>query len=301
MDINDSQLKYLFESFSRGTMTAASEYFNVAPSSVSRQIAALERELGVSLLEKGRHRVVLTPAGQLLVDYYQERMGRRDALVAALDDLRSTHRGSVSLATGQGLLGPILMPAVRAFRHSWPGIRVQVYEVSNQQAVNMVCNDEVHFSIIVETPEETRLRTRFRLSQSWRLVMRPEHPLALRPSVGLKELSQHDLVLASHGFRSRQLLERAAKEAQVALDPVITCASIPLVLDCVMGGLGVAVLNDLYVREAIARGRLVGVPLEHPLLGNVEVHGVVRAGRRLPRSALALLDQLGAEGGHGST
>ena len=301
MDINDSQLKYLFESFARGTMTAASEHFNVAPSSVSRQISALERELGVSLLEKGRHRVVLTPAGQLLVDYYQERMGRRDALVAALDDLRSTHRGTVSLATGQGLLGPILMPAVRAFRQGWPGIRVQVFEVSNQQAVNMVCNDEVHFSIIVETPEETRLRTRFRLSQRWRLVMRPDHPLASRPFVTLKELAAHDLVLASHGFRSRQLLERAAKEAQVALDPVITCASIPLILDCVMGGLGVAVLNDLYVREAIARGRLVGMPIEHPLLGNVEVHGVVRAGRRLARSALALLDQLGAQGGERTT
>lgn len=296
MDINESQLKYLFESYVRGTMTAASEFFNVAPSSVSRQIANLEKELGVSLLEKGKHRVVLTPAGQLLVEYYRERQGRRDTLVAALDDLKSSHRGSVTLATGQGLLGPLLVPAVRAFQNLWPGLGVHVHEVSNQQAVNMVCNDEVFFAVVFETPEERRLRTRFRLVQHWRVVMRPDHPLAHRRSITLRELAEQDLVLASHGFRSRELLERAAREEKVVLDPVMTCASIPLVLDCVLSGLGVAVLNDLYVREAMAQGRLTVVPLEHPLLGRVEVHGVARAGRRLPRSAATLLDLLALEG-----
>jgi hypothetical protein len=49
MEISDSRLKYLYEAHRQGTMRAASEFFNVAPSSVSRQIASLERELGLTL------------------------------------------------------------------------------------------------------------------------------------------------------------------------------------------------------------------------------------------------------------
>lgn len=296
MDINDSQIKYLYESFRRGTMRAASEHFNVAPSSISRQIAGLERQLGIALVEKGRHNVQLTAAGQLLVDYYRERMGRNETLGAALDDLKASRKGSVSFATGQGLIGPILIPALRAYRETWPEIRLHVHEVSNQQAVSMVCEDDVHFGVVLETPEEPLLRTRFRLAQPWRLVMRPDNPLASRKSVSLADLANEPMILASHAFRSRQLIERAAKESGVSLDPAITCASIPLVLDCVMAGFGVALLNDLYVNQHLAAGRLKSVRVAHPMLEKVEIHAVVRAGRRLPRSSTTLLDLLEEHG-----
>ena len=63
-----------------------------------------------------------------------------------------------------------------------------------------------------------------------------------------------------------------------------------------MAGLGVAVLNDLYVRQPISDGQLVGIGIDHSDLGRIEVHGVVRSGRRLSRSASALLDLIEKQG-----
>lgn len=292
MEINDSQLKYLYEAFRRGSMRAASEHFDVAPSSISRQIAGLERQLGVALVERGRHAVKLTPAGQLLVSYYRESLHQRQGLIAALDDLRGMRQGSVSLAVGQGLVGSILIPAMAAFRREFPGIRLNLHEVANQQVISMVVDDEVHFGVVLEPPREPRLRSRLRLAQPLRLVMRPNHPLAKRASVSLQELVAEPLILAGPSFRSRQILEQITREEGLQLDPAITCSSIPMVLSCALAGLGLALLTELYVTEHVAAGRLAAVPIAHPALDRVAIHTVVRVGRRLPKSAVTLLDLL---------
>jgi len=63
--LNEIPLKYLYESARQGTMRAASEELDVATSSISRQITSLEKELGISLIEKNRRGIKLTEAGQL--------------------------------------------------------------------------------------------------------------------------------------------------------------------------------------------------------------------------------------------
>ena len=66
------RLRYLYEAARLGTMRAASEELNVATSSISRQIAALEKDLGMRLIEGGRRKIKLTEAGDAAFAYYRE-------------------------------------------------------------------------------------------------------------------------------------------------------------------------------------------------------------------------------------
>lgn len=295
MEVNDSRLKYLYESHKRGTMRAASEHFNVAPSSISRQIAGLERELGLTLVEKGRHTVKLSEAGQLLVDYYRDRIGRYDSLVASLDDVRGMRTGHVRIAVGQNLINTILARVIAQYREQWPGIRVHVHEAATQQVLSMVLQDEVHFGVLLKPPNDPALRERFAFSQPLQAVMTRSHPLARRASVTLAELVAHPLVLPTQNFRSRQLLEEIAISQGLKLDPAATVSSIQLLMNCVRAGVGAGLLPDIDLNNEAGNEELLNLPIDDAVLLSFKVHGMTRLGRTLPKSAQVLLEMLERE------
>lgn len=296
MEVSDSRLKYLYESHKRGTMRAASEHFNVAPSSISRQIAGLEREFGLTLVEKGRHTVMLSEAGQLLVDYYQERLGRYETMITAIDDVRGMRTGHVRIAVGQNLINGILARVIAKYRKQWPGIRVHVHEAATQQVLSMVSHDEVHFGVLLNPPNDPALRDRFSFSKPLQAVMTQGHPLAKRASVTLAELLTHPMVLPTIDFRSRQLLEEIAIAHGLKIDAVATVSSIQLLISFVRAGVGAGLLpDDIGLDDEPCNSQLVSLPIDHSELMSFKVHGMSRLGRTLPKSAQVLLEMLERE------
>ena len=122
-DFSDERLRYLYESARLGSMRAASEFLNMAPSSISRQIAGMEKELGIELIERSRHTVQLTAAGQLAVQYYRDRLSQREALTSSIDDLRGHRQGHIVVAVGQGLVRMPLVRSLSEFVEKFPGSR----------------------------------------------------------------------------------------------------------------------------------------------------------------------------------
>lgn len=295
MEISDSRLKYLYEAHRQGTMRAASEHFNVAPSSVSRQISSLERELGLTLVEKGRHTVHLTEAGEVLVAFYRERVGRHESLVSALDDLRGMRTGHVHVAVGQSLVNSLLAGVIQRYRQDWPGIRVHVTEVATQQVLALIAQDEVHFGLLLNPPPDAQLRGRFSVALPFEAVMPLTHPLAKRRTVSLREIFEFPLVLPTANFKSRQLLEEIAIKESLPLNPAVTASSIAMVLSCIRAGVGVGVLPNISLNQEPGRENLVGVPIDNVVLSSFTVHAMTRLGRTLPHAAQVLLDMLERE------
>ena len=127
MDINFSEkrLIYLYESARLGTMRAASESLNMASSSICRHIGKLESELGMTLIEKGRHRIQLTEAGQILCDYYGKRRQDRLEIFADLEDVRALRKGKIKIAMHEGFVHAILAPTLVDFIDSYDNIRIE--------------------------------------------------------------------------------------------------------------------------------------------------------------------------------
>lgn len=103
-----------------GTMRAASDLFDVAPSTISRQIAMLEKELGIELVEKNRHVVKLTEAGRRVLAYYRDQQAQRETLLSEIDDLKGLRTGHVVVAIGQGLIRIPLVAAIQEFNRRFP-------------------------------------------------------------------------------------------------------------------------------------------------------------------------------------
>lgn len=105
-----------------GTIRAAADQLGLEPSTVSRNIASLEKQLATALIERGRKGVMPTEAGLLLLDYVQRQSGEMEALRSQFDALANMERGAVSIALGEGFVGDFSQTVLAKFSQDHPEI-----------------------------------------------------------------------------------------------------------------------------------------------------------------------------------
>ena len=102
-----------------GTVRAAAGQLGLEPSTVSRNITALETNLAMSLVERGRLGVRATQAGDLLIAYLSQQGAALDLLQSEFDALVGMKRGNVSIAVGEGFVGDLFDNALTAFSSAY--------------------------------------------------------------------------------------------------------------------------------------------------------------------------------------
>lgn len=127
MDVR--RLRLLLELARRGTITAAAEALAYTPSAVSQQLAALEREAGVPLLERSGRRVSLTPAGAVLAGYAESVLAVLEEASAALAATRDSLTGPLRVGAFPSAARVILPPALVALGRDHPGLELMVTEL----------------------------------------------------------------------------------------------------------------------------------------------------------------------------
>jgi DNA-binding transcriptional LysR family regulator len=127
--IDVHRLRLLLELTRRGTITAAAEALAYTPSAVSQQLAALEREAGVPLLERTGRRVALTPAGVVLAGYAESVLAVLEEASAALAATRDSLTGPLRIGAFPSAARVILPPALVALGRDHPGLELMVTEL----------------------------------------------------------------------------------------------------------------------------------------------------------------------------
>jgi DNA-binding transcriptional LysR family regulator len=127
--IDVRRLRLLLELARRGTITAVAEALAYTPSAVSQQLAALEREAGVPLLERAGRKVALTPAGTLLAGYAESALAVLEEASAALAATRDRLTGPLRIGAFPSAARVILPPALVALGRAHPGLELMVTEL----------------------------------------------------------------------------------------------------------------------------------------------------------------------------
>lgn len=288
-------LRYFFESAKLGSMRAAADSLGIAVSSISRQIAQLEAELGVPLIEHGRRTIKLTEAGNLMLEYYGEQVAQREVFEQRLADLKGLRSGRINLAIGEGFISQALSGVLSRFMDGHPGILIEVRVAdSSNEVARMVEDDEAHLGLAFNASSEPRLRSRVSIPQPLRAMVRPGHALAGRTSIQLADLVEHRICLLESSFRTRQLLKLAEDSERVALAPCFTSNSIGLLKEMLISDEFVSLMPVLAAVNELASGALVAIPVINPILQGTVVNLLSRVGRQLPPAPARLLTALEA-------
>lgn len=285
----DSALQYFYEAANLGSMRLASDKIGVAVSSISRQIAQLEHELGVPLIERGRRSIRLTEAGQLAYEYHKNQLAGREWLLNQIQELREVKTGRIDLAIGEGFFGPPFTAMIEAFQAKNPGIAVSVTSCSSAEIIRMVIEDEAHIGMILHTTNEPKIRTRAAVAQPLLVLCAPDHPAASMEALTVADLAKFELCLPPAAFRIRSTLNDAQKRAQVCLEPRLVTTSIQMMREIAKGARAVTVLPRISAIAELEEGSLVARPLIDDAIEHSTVSLIHRLGRQLDGAPARLL------------
>ena len=293
LTVQDLNLRYLYEAAKLGSMRAAADSLGVAVSSVSRQIAQLEDDVGVALIEHGRRNLKLTQTGELLIAHYSDQLRLNEAFEAKLSDIKGLRTGRIELAIGEGFVGRPLSDMLVRFNSKHPGLFINVHMcASSNEVVSLVAADDAHLGLVFRSSDDPRVRVLASVRQPLCAVMKVDHPLAGRKLLKLVDLGTHRLCLPESSFRTRQLLQTAESEERVSLQPGVTSNSLTLLKNLLTASDFVTVLPVLAVSEEVASGRFAAVPIASAALQETSVQLIGRLGRRLPPAPLRMISAL---------
>ena len=289
MDLD--KLRALVELSRRGTMGAVAVATGYGTSAVSQQLAALERQVGVPLLEASGRRVRLTPAGRRLAEHG---VGILAAVTAAELDVaaRSRPHGLVRIAGHAMALQQYLIPAVRDLVEAYPDVQLELQEREPPEVITLLDDDEIDLGFVYEySLVPRRWRHPHTLIHSSPMVLAVPNdadvPDRIRTAADLDGLRDSAWITNSRDTADDELTQRLC--ALGGWSPVIRhrADSLDVVADLVLAGQGVSLL----VADAAAAQRVRAVPLE---LGSVErrMWSVVRAGSLNWPATAAVVDHV---------
>jgi len=199
------RLRFLREFQERGTLGAVAAALAYSPSTISQQLALLEKEAGTRLFEKAGRGVRLNDAGRLLAEHARVLLAAAEAAEADLAALSGDIRGTVRAGGLQSAARRLLIPALTAIRDTHPAVRVEISELELEQslpgvrlgAADLVIGDEYDGH---PRPRPAGLRFTVLLEEPLRLVLPAAHPLAARAApIPLAELRDESWTASAEG------------------------------------------------------------------------------------------------------
>ncbi len=287
------RVRYLYEAVVRGSVRAAADTLDMNPSVVSRQIAKLEEELAIPLVERHGRGVKATEAGQMLVEYFRQESAYQDDLLTKVQELRGMARGHIDLVLGEGFVSDLMAEPMKEFWRRYPGLTVTMHLAGTNEVMRLVAEDAAHIGLVYNPPLASGIRSRAAIRQPMCVITRPDHPLAaLKRQPLLRQVSAYPVALMHGSYGTRQVIELAEQMERVRLVPKLTTDSISVIKHFVRSDLGVSLLPAFTVAQEIDDGELVAIPVDQAVLGAAEAHIVTRLGRQLSIASNQLLLQL---------
>jgi DNA-binding transcriptional LysR family regulator len=260
------RLRVLREVAARGSFSAAAEALAFTQSAVSQQVAALERETGNRLVERGVRPVRLTDAGRALLAHAEAVLARLDEAQQELGEIAGLRRGRLRLASFPTAIATLVPRAVALFNRRHPGVELTVVDDHLQALLPRLARWELDLALVYgheALPEpEVRLERTHLLDDPFELVVPDGHPLAGRASVRLEELAGETWIGGTPDGAYARIVLHSCRVA--GFEPRVAFGSddYNAVQAFVAVGLGVAILPRLAL--ALPRPGLARVALAEP-------------------------------------
>ncbi|TPK96035.1 MULTISPECIES: LysR family transcriptional regulator [unclassified Mesorhizobium] len=275
-------------------VTRAAREVNLAQSSVSDQIQALETELGASLFTRSRQGLTLTPAGEALKPYAEDLLALADDARAAIDTTSAEAAGSLSIGALETIAAARLAPWLAGFRadHSDNDIKLKI--AGSGELLRRLGDGEIDVAFCFERSDageqDPRLARRVVAVEPLALIAPPGDN---RADVDLAALAEKHFVATETGCVYRAMVDKAFAEAGLGKPRLAAEAgSIDAIASLVAAGAGFGLVPRLAVAAAIARGEVAELAWPGPVR-SADIVMVWRRRRVQPPALKALLAALG--------
>lgn len=251
------------------SITKAAAELHIAQPSVSLAIAQLEDHYGQHLFDRIGRRIYPTEAGKELYRYalrivslyedMEKRMGNPDGL--------GTIRIGASITIGTCLL-PELSKRYSAL---YPGQNIQCTVARSLDVEAGILANTIDIGLIETQPEYEEIESIPFMKDKMCAIVSHNHAIATKGKTTLKELAQYPFLMRELGSAGRELLDGAFSLLQIPLHIVWESVSTEAIIQAVHAGIGVAVLPELLIKDAIQSNKVVKLDLVNPIERNLYI------------------------------
>ncbi|WP_188890290.1 LysR family transcriptional regulator [Paenibacillus radicis (ex Gao et al. 2016)] len=246
----------------RRSITRAAEELGYAQSSVTVQIQKLEKHYGVPLLERYGRYMRLTPPGEALLKLASQMLDLYDQ---SRETVAGYAGGTLVIGAIDSLSAYFLPPYLQRLRRMFPGLNIQLQPERESNIVSKVKEGEFDIGLLLDVkPADTSLLCTAVREEPLMLVALPDHPLGLLPKVELSDLNGAELIISEESCIYRGMFEKVLREGEIAFTSLFELGNPEAIKQCVVNGLGIALLPQMVVADELAAGKLAALPFTHP-------------------------------------
>ncbi|MBM7572282.1 LysR family transcriptional regulator [Aquibacillus albus] len=248
------QLRYFMEVAEREHVSEAAANLHVAQSAISRQIANLEAELGVSLFEREGRNVKLTQIGKIFFTHTTTAMKAIDHARKQIDEYLDPERGTIKIGFPTSLASQLLPTVISEFKEKFPKVAFQLRQGSYNFLIESVKNRDIDLAFLGPVPtDQIDIKGDILFSENLSALIPASHPLSERKSINLRDLRNEPFVLFPKGYILHKLAIDGCKQA--GFQPIVTSEGEDLdaIKGLVSAGIGITLLPESAFGETLSR------------------------------------------------
>ncbi|MCP2635414.1 LysR substrate-binding domain-containing protein [Microbacterium sp. HD4P20] len=287
--MNLEQLQSFVTVADLGNFTRAAEQLHLAQPSLSRQISALEHDLGAALLHRARGGSTLTPAGESLLPLARRMLADAESVRRELAEIAGLERGRVRLGATPTLCVSLVAEALSAFHSAYPGIDLHLSEQGSRRLLEELAGGELDLALITTSGGASVDRFVVEPLLVEELVVVSSStaaPVTSGDAMRLKQVARLPQIVFSSTYDLRRTTDAAFRAAGLTPETVIEGAEMDAVLRFVERGIGVAIVPAMVL---IDRPGLRSVRLTEPTL--TRTISIARMADMAPSAAVEVMRQ----------
>jgi DNA-binding transcriptional LysR family regulator len=252
------QLRAFLAIAETSTFTAGAVRVHITQAAISMQIRQLENELGARLFIRAPRRVMLTEAGEQLLQRARQILRDHDAAIDEIAELAGAERGRLRIGSASAMVTTDVLPKLlKEVRKQHAGAEITVASGTSEALVQQILAGELDVAF-VSLPVEARGINTERLSQDQLVaVASPRHKLAKQRTISAYTLAGEKLILGERGGNTRRLIDQFFAQAGVTLQVSMELSRQAAIRRMVEEDMGVGIVPLQSVSEAVDKGRLV--------------------------------------------
>ena len=251
------QLKAFIAIVETGTFTAGAGRVHVTQAAISMQIKQLEVELGAPLFVRAPRRVLLTQAGEMLLERARRILREHEAALNELHELAGAERGRIRIGSASAMVSANPLPSIlKDLRARHPRAEVSLVSGTSEELVEKLLEGDLDVAFVSLPVEAHGIEAEVLNQDEIVAIGPPNHALAGRKVLTAQDLAGEKLILGEKGGNTRRLIDEFFANAN--LHPVVAMelSRLDAIKGMVEAGLGVGLVPLASVREEVARRRL---------------------------------------------
>jgi DNA-binding transcriptional LysR family regulator len=285
VDIN--QLEVLIAVAQEKSFSRAAERLHRTQPAISQAIRRLETEIGEPLFDRSSKDGTMTASGRVLFSHAEQMLNLRHSAQAAIKELKALHRGKLSLSANEYTV-MYLLPLLPVFRARHPHIKIEVKRSLASRISSEILARQTEVGIVSFKPSDPAIVSVAVLRDDLALIVPPDHPLAGRKVVSIRELGAESFIAHNVSSPYREKVIRTFEKFRTPLNISLEMPTLEAIKRFVETGMGVALVPRLTAQDEIARGQVVALTVREMKLER-KLYLVYRKGASLSHAARAFL------------